>query len=183
MFLDSCVEMSVCVAKFPYINDKINNYIKKEFSKQEINIRLAQKTKTLGDILKSKIHTNKPEENHNCSKRNCPINDKKKCYRNRLVYKITCKECKEFYIGYTDRHLHTSIKEHLNNKTSSLMKHLLNCQPTSINNQNNAIQIDILSSHKDLIDTQISEAFEQLKENPKINSKEELVKDNIFLYK
>ena len=41
------------------------------------------------------------------------------------MYKICCSDCKEFYIGKTERRLGQRMKEHMINNGSALAKHAL----------------------------------------------------------
>ena len=40
-----------------------------------------------------------------------------------VVYRINCKECKNFYIGKTNRRLSQRLKEHASSESSALTKH------------------------------------------------------------
>ena len=47
-----------------------------------------------------------------------------------VVYKISCLDCNQFYIGKTYRRLSQRIKEHSSSETSALTKHALLCNHT-----------------------------------------------------
>ena len=107
-----------------------------------------------------------------CNKINCPINNSSICYRNKIVYKITCLKCNCFYIGYTKRYIHQRLKEHLQDSNSSLNKHLDEC-----GNATNNITTSVVYQCNDVIDSQIAESYFIKRMKPSINSKEELSKN------
>ena len=43
--------------------------------------------------------------------------------RSKVVYKISCNNCNEFYVGLTTRRLEERISEHIKNDASALYKH------------------------------------------------------------
>ena len=43
--------------------------------------------------------------------------------RSKVVYKISCNNCNEFYVGLTTRRLEQRISEHIKNDASALYKH------------------------------------------------------------
>ena len=43
--------------------------------------------------------------------------------QSRVIYKVNCSECDEFYIGKTIRRLNTRLKEHMKDENSSLYRH------------------------------------------------------------
>ena len=70
------------------------------------------------DVLKMK---NKKQSKPKCNDPNCLIRNSEKggdCRRNGIVYKITCKECNDRYIGETSRNGHTRGIEHHNDSKS-----------------------------------------------------------------
>ena len=153
--------------KFPFMSDKINNVITSAFRKRGLNIVLAQRSHTLRNELR-------PPNNYSriCNKNNCPVEDGKTCYRNKVVYQIVCLKCQSLYIGSTKRYLHTRIKEHLSDQNSSLSKHLYNCG----NSRSKYIRITIKHQCQNVIDMQIAESLYIKKLKPKINSRDELNK-------
>ena len=50
-------------------------------------------------------------------------NGKNLCNKKNIVYKLTCKQCRESYIGETHRTVITRIKEHLRRKESEFYRH------------------------------------------------------------
>ena len=44
-----------------------------------------------------------------------------------FVYKVNCKDCKEFYVGMTCRRLQQRMKEHSESDTSALYRHCSAC--------------------------------------------------------
>ena len=46
-------------------------------------------------------------------------------FNSKVVYRVNCKECKEFYIGMTTRRLIQRISEHSENASSAIFKHFV----------------------------------------------------------
>ena len=68
-------------------------------------------------------------ENHNpssCNKSECATSSVNLCFAKNVVYRITCTQCKQCYIGSTIRNLHDRTKEHLSKPASSVYKHFTN---------------------------------------------------------
>ena len=60
------------------------------------------------------------QQNQNLSKLKCQLPVTKRCH---VIYKVNCSECKEFYIGLTNRRLETRLHEHFTNDNSALYRH------------------------------------------------------------
>ena len=45
------------------------------------------------------------------------------CTRSHVVYKVSCSECQEFYIGMTCRRLKDRLSEHMTSESSALYQH------------------------------------------------------------
>jgi hypothetical protein len=99
-----------------------------------------------------------------------------------VVYKFTCKICQLFYIGKTSVFIKDRYSQHRNSilkkdRVSALSQHILECH----NENRNGIDIfdlDILSKHKDNMETVISESIFINRLSPKLNRKHELVAIN-----
>ena len=96
------------------------------------------------------------------------MSDTNLCFVKNTVYKITCNKCQDTYIGSSIRPLHDRLKEHLKHRSSSVFKHLRNCQK-----DHSELTIDVIGRNSDPVDLRILEAALIRKNNPKINSREE----------
>ena len=88
------------------------------FRKENIPVR---------NVRAHRSHTLRRALSHNstertCTRDKCPISNTKLCLRTNAVYQITCKNCKQQYIDSTTRFIHDRVREHLNNKNSSIKK-------------------------------------------------------------
>ena len=85
------------------------------------------------------------------------------------MYQLTCSSCDQQYIGSTTPFIHDRVKEHLNNKNSSVKKHIYSCQ----NKDYKGIEVKIIMSENDPANLHLYEAFYIRKSKPKLNSREE----------
>ena len=90
--------------KIPFISDGLDRKITKIFRKENIDVRLTHKAYTLRNALSTK--RDKPE----CKRTNCPVAHTKFCLRRNTIYKITCDQCQQFYVGSTTRHTHDRVR-------------------------------------------------------------------------
>ncbi len=112
------------------------------------------------------------------------INNRYDCNSRFVVYKFTCKACNEYYIGETCIAIKDRIKQHTNsiNKKdtkSALSNHLL-LEHAESNYDISNFKLDIISKHKDSLDTALSEAFAIQKYKPSLNRKFELSLYNLY---
>ena len=134
----------------------MDNKIKHIFRREEINVRLTRKIKTLGNILRKK------GENNTCKLKNCAIKDPKLCFRRNAVYEVKCDKCHQIYIGSTIRPLHIRIREHLNTSRSSIFHHKITCK-------NKKFNIKILTTADDEPNLRLKEFIFIRKLKPSIN--------------
>ena len=85
------------------------------------------------------------------------------------MYQLTCSSCDPQYIGSTTRFIHDRVKEHLNNKNSSVKKQIYPWQ----NKDYKDIEVKIIMSENDPANLRLYEAFYIRKCKPKLNSREE----------
>ena len=85
------------------------------------------------------------------------------------VYQLTCNSCDQQYIGNTTGFIHDRVREHLNNKNSSVKKHIYSCQ----NKDYKGIDVKIIMSENDPANLRLYEAFYIRKCKPTLNSREE----------
>ena len=156
--------------KFEYISDKINTQIKHISKKEGFNIRLAQRSKTLRNVLKK----HRPVRQGNCNMKNRNLNDEMKCLKKNVIYQMKCTKCNNTYIGSTIRPLHQRIREHLQTTTSSVYKHKIMCK--------GQFSTNILATAKDTADLRLKEAIYIKKNNPSINNKQECEAFKDFLF-
>ena len=157
--------------KIPFISDDVNHKIKRILRSEQLNIGLAQKSSTtLRSALRRKI-----KRTNNCRMSACPIKNNKLCFQKNVVYKVTCLRCQNFYIGSTIRTLHVRIKEHMTRESSSIFKHLQQCDTRNISTE-------IISYERDNANIRLMEAQMIQKHAPHINSKDEKDQYRQFLF-
>jgi hypothetical protein len=88
--------------------------------------------------------------------------------KSQVVYKFTCPGCNASYIGETNRHLSTRIKEHLSSdKSSHIYKHLVESQDCKLlSNDNCFIVLDQAQTKYQL---KLKEALHIQWEKPSLN--------------
>jgi hypothetical protein len=144
----------------PYINDGINNMIKRSLRPLGLNIRLSHKNRKLKSWIKAS--TNQPIIN--CSLANCRLKNEH-CLKSMVIYECKC-TCGDTYIGSTERQLHIRIKEHFTLHNSAMFQHRLTCD--------NKWHTSILANGIDITDLRIKEAILIKQRHPSLNRKEEL---------
>jgi hypothetical protein len=158
--------------RLPFINDQINWMIKRIFRDEDIPVRFYHKNKSLRQMLKKPTN-----DSVICSMSGCPMRDTHLCFKQGVVYKITCLKCSQFYIGSTIRILHKRIVEHLQTTTSSVFYHLTACH----NITNPQIGVKILIQENDAINLRIKEAIFIRQYSPTINERIELCELQRFI--
>ena len=133
-------------------------------------------------IVNCKFHLNSKESNAQCSmlnntertctRANCLISNTNLCLLCNVVYQITCNNCNQHYIGSTTCFVHDRVREHLNNDSSSVKKHISKCQ----NKVHKGIEIKTIALEKDPANLRLFEAFYIRKYKPTLNSREECSK-------
>jgi hypothetical protein len=152
--------------KIPFISNNIDNKIKRIFQKEGIPLRLAHRSLTLRNYLKTKSRVQA------CTLKNCPIQNSEICTRTGCVYRVECVKCKQFYIGSTKRVVHTRLLEHLKSNKSSIHQHLTKCQPNNTTHSY-MIKTSIIDYDPDPINLRFLEALHIKNTRPTLNSKEE----------
>ena len=146
--------------QIPFIDDRTEKKLQEAIIKSGFNVQLTRKNRTLRQALaKGKIKGCRLGSK-------CPVGNTDICCLRRVVYKIVC-SCKETYIGSTVRELHDRVNEHYKDAGSTVGAHKRACH--------GALSIKILARGKDRVDLQIKEAIHIKKQNPSLNSKQELV--------
>ena len=151
---------------------QLQTITKQIFTNEKMNVRLVRKGNTIRQYL------NRSTEQVTCQLHNCPIQHSGICLRKNVIYEIQCNICKNIYVGSTIRFLHTRVKEHLTNKSSSMYKHLQSCDVSNTTN----VSVKILASDEDNCNIRLREAMYIKKLKASINSKEELFALSEFLY-
>ena len=149
--------------KMPYVSERLNYKIANIFRKEGIPVRVTHKSYTLRRALSQK------NTERTCTRANCPISNTNLCLLRNVVYQITCNNCNQHYIGSTTRFVHDRVREHLNNDSSSVKKHISKCQ----NKVHKGIEIKTIALEKDPANLRLFEAFYIRKYKPALNSREE----------
>ena len=123
----------------PYVSERLNYKIANIFRKEGIPVRVTHKSYT----LRRALSPNNTERT--CTRANCPISNTNLCLLRNVVYQITCNNCNQHYIGSTTRFVHDRVREHLNNDSSSVKKHISKCQ----NKVHKGIEIKTIALEKD----------------------------------
>ena len=155
--------------KLPFISELADRRIRQVFRREEINLRIAHKSKTLRNYLQPK------KEAPQCTLRNCPLNNSM-CNRKNTVYQLQCPICSSTYIGSSIRPLHCRVKEHLTCPGSSVYRHVQRCGI-------NTVKAKILAIDMDNANLRLREAIFIQNLCPSMNSRDESdeLKDFIFL--
>jgi len=144
--------------RVPFFSDSIQWKLKKIFKEAELPVVLCSKSVTLRDKLRRKDGgTTK------CDLKDCPMTASGQCYIRNCVYQLTCRNCNEFYIGSSIRHLHTRIREHHSNEKSSVFQHRKQCL--------SLFDVTILSRSNDIKCLRFKEAIAIQEKVPKINNR------------
>jgi len=165
--------------KLPFVNNKCITKIIKAIRKYELPINIVS---TLGTKL-CQLYPMKEYKSCQCTI--ClQITNQYNCNSRFVVYKFTCKACNKEYIGETCIAIKDRIKQHTNSinkgdSKSALSNHLLLEHPNSNYSITN-FKLDIISRHKDSIDTALCEAFTIRKFKPALNRKFELSIYNLY---
>ena len=147
--------------QIPYISDDVDNRILRIFHNLNLPVRISHQSFT----LRMALNKNKQSE-QTCKWKSCKNPNKAICFKQLVVYKVTCTKCQQYYIGSTARKLHTRITEHINHSDSSIYKHLHQCD-------NSKISVDILDKDHDIVNLRFREAMIIDILHPSINSKDE----------
>ena len=119
---------------------------RRAFTSENIKIRLTHRYTTLRTYL------NRKPINEACKISGCKLNDPTKCTRKKVVYKIKCSTCHQYYIGSTIRALHLRMKEHLHSEQSSVFQHQKQCKSSSFS-------CEILATAEDQANLRLKEAL------------------------
>lgn len=137
----------------PYVSNKVEGFAKRlkelvssTYSKVDFNVAFKTPNE-IGKLFPFKDRTLKRED------------------QTLVVYKITCKECKQSYIGKTKRSLSTRIKEHQNTTSSACFRHAQDNPGHHMDYDN----VEILDSADSDFKLQIKELLHILKRKPALN--------------
>ena len=155
--------------KSTFINDYVHQQLKGIFTKHGIPVRFYHSNRSLRNVLSN---LNTPKE---CTLKGCIIQSERLCFKQNIVYKVTCNKCGECYIGSTVRCLHTRIMEHVqaDADTSSIARHFKSCFGNDVTICNRNATIETVAVDRDPVNLRLKEAIIIRTTNPKINSKEE----------
>ena len=157
----------------PYLGDRTDYALRRSFRREGMNVRIYHRSYS----LRTALNNQRPAPT-TCALNGCSINSGEKCLAKNVVYELTCPRCLLTYIGSTIRHLHTRVREHLQQATSSYHSHCTTCQRTPY-----TANVKILARERDAVDVRLKEALLIAKRRPALNSREERedLHDFIFL--
>ena len=145
--------------EFPYVNDSIDRQVRQIFKDLDLPVRLYRKSFTLRNALQKRRSNTEV-----CSMRDCYLNNEL-CFVKNCVYKLTCDNCQQAYIGSTIRPFHARVKEHFTRPVSSVFQHRTKCHgdftPVIICRENDPVKL------------RFKEALLITKHNAAINSRAE----------
>ena len=148
----------------PFISDSLNHEIRKAASKLGIPVRIYNEGNSDLRRFLDKNKIQKP-----CRKRNCLVQDEKKCFARNVVYSVTCDLCQRRYIGSTSQFLHDRIEQHFRPSADSAIKeHISVCNPSKL------VTIQILSRHKFLLNARLAEGLLIDKSTDLLNRRHEM---------
>ena len=158
-----------CVLKIPYINDQHTKEIKNIIYSNKLPIMpiFTPGITIQNKLIKTSLNPLK------CNQKRCPMQNVL-CYKQNVVYELTCIKCKQTYIGETKRNLHTRIKEHQRAiergdiNISAMAQHYQEVHPSS-STPFPAFYVKILQRSNDHADRLIKEAIYIRKLKPNIN--------------
>ena len=167
--------------RIPFISDNFSIKLQKVFLKYNVTVNIAPKSPpTLRQILvKSRLYDNK------CDKPNCWIctGSSGLCKLKGVVYRITCSECAEFYVGETGRQLVDRISEHKadirhnENRNGPWALHVRDKH----DGRQIGVTVSVLSVERDLQKRKIKEAIWIKKLHPEVNARAEMADSMKFI--
>jgi predicted GIY-YIG superfamily endonuclease len=149
----------------PFISDQVDTMVRRCFRHLDYQIRISHKGTNTNNIINRQKRT-PPTRNGKCNLPNCLMNNDL-CYNSMVVYEAKCNACSKSYIGSTKKFLHTRVREHFIQKTSSVYKHNNICRGTW------SFSIKMKSSS--LQDLRWMEAIFINQEKPQINGKDDVM--------
>ena len=141
------------------------------FKSLNLNIRMITKNEnTIRTYLKNDLFKTQQK----CKKRNCLISNNKLCFKNNVVYQITCTTCNKIYIGSTIQYWHERITQHHSDTRSGIFYH-------KDNDGHNNFTYKIVAQCQDEVKLRLTEAILIHRHEPKLNRKHELVESLSYL--
>ena len=139
-----------------------------------------------GQTLKSKLVKTSKTDGKKCNEsENCMLCREKgtgKCRTNNITYTLTCKQCKDIYIGETSRNAFTRGKEHetqmnRKDKNSIILRH----QQLKHPGDTPSFEMKITGTYRSALDRQIAEAVKISRAKDRlINNKTEFRQNRIM---
>ena len=128
-------------------------------SSRTLTVRLYRKSFTLRNALQKR-----PPTTEVCRMNDCQLKSEL-CFIKNCVYKLSCNNCQDAYIGSTIRPFHARFREHLTRAVSSVFQHRSSCHGD--------FTPSIISKENDPVKLRFKEALLIQKYNPTINSRAE----------
>jgi hypothetical protein len=157
--------------KIPFINDHVNSMVRKCFKNSNYNVRITHKGRNLSQIL-NQHNLIPPTRNGSCNLTNCSLNNNL-CFKSMIVYEARCNRCNSFYLGSTKKFFHLRVREHFQQRSSSIYKHNFSCKGTwsfSVKHNSNSLQ-----------DLRWVEAILIRQNKPTLNKKDDMMDLSTFL--
>ena len=165
--------------RLPYVNETICHRVNGIVRGSKLNIRVAwQSGPTIKDrLVRSALEPPSCRGKSRCHA--CPNGVIGKCHIRNVVYKISCKNCKNkpyFYIGETSRPVRERFKEHLSDARlrrlgTGLGEHVLDNHIGLGNKEiNTNFKLEIMSRNRDVADNKIDESIKIRNNNPNLNT-------------
>ena len=178
------------ILRVPYVSEETTRKLRKAITMSGLRIRLVTTAgEPVTNLVKATLKRSSIDTDKSCS---CPLHAQDiDCQKRHVVYKATCTECGEQYIGATARPIAQRLKEHessvrLQNERSSLSDHLLQAHPHTNNTANGSriikrgvrdygsffklFDFRVQRTCRDTLETFLCEAIEIDKLKPKINT-------------
>ncbi|XGW03292.1 hypothetical protein V3C99_014911 [Haemonchus contortus] len=159
----------------PFISDEVSTAIRKCLKRAGLENSVAI-INVPPFNLKQRLVRNR-QYDRLCTTSNCvvcPAGREGDCAMSGVVYKITCRNCGDEYIGETARPLHVRIKEHLDGMNRSRESTALGAH--RVQNHNGGVfevTVEVVAQEPQLCARKSLEAFWIQATNPKMNRREE----------
>ena len=158
-----------------FINDRCIRKVSKLIKKYEMPVKAVYKPASwLSSCLSGRQYVQKHEDCEVCNR----MPNRYGCEDRFLVYKLSCKICKKFYVGQTSRPFHFRYDVHrrsLNNKDNrSAISELVNNEHCDVGMTISDFDLQIMKKEKSPIDCKLAEAECINFHRPQLNRKEEL---------
>ena len=155
-------EGTVHYIDLPFLGESAERKIRRAFTREGIRIRIYRRSASMLQWVRPK-----QAEIRRCAWTACPTREAGRCFVSNCVYLITCSPCGRRYVGSTTRPLHERIREHtVTGRGSNIHDHLTTCGEGAAR-----VQIRVLATEKDPVNTRLREALLIKKMQPELNTR------------